>query len=198
MPSTFAYYRPRGVKGNFIVAIVLDLLETETATVNVARQRGTNCGHCGVQTPRIERNEVNPARRMDEGQERRWELYRIDQLIVGDSLTIRIQDKDVIPYQETCYQAAFQSCSEYNKYCQDGFTTREQPFRMNNVGFGIIALNPINVIDWDKVSSTSVEEQPDTVRIRDLLLKQPQQHDTETTTMAEAFRKVSQNGRMHL
>jgi hypothetical protein len=47
MACHFRYYRPRGVPGNYIVEIVLNLADTETGEVWVARNRDHNCGHCG-------------------------------------------------------------------------------------------------------------------------------------------------------
>jgi hypothetical protein len=152
MPSVFGYSRPRGIRGNYIVAIVLDLADTETATVNVARQRDTNCGYCGVQTPRIERKNVNPARTMTETGERRWELYRIDQIVVGDKITLQVQDRDCVPHQETIFiaYADIHNTSHITVSTVDGFLAHEQEYRMNNINFGVIKLNPIQLIDWEK------------------------------------------------
>ncbi len=162
MPSIFSYYRPRGIRGNYIVAILLDLLESETATVSVARTRGTNCGHCGVQKPNIEQRSVSPARTMNERHARRWELYRIDQMIVGDSITIQVRDKDVIPHQETVYAAWPDKHSFSNKTVttQDGFTEQEKAFDINGKIWPAseLKLNPIKLIDWDKSSNTFGEE----------------------------------------
>src|SRR5260370_28678119 len=51
--STFAFYRPRSVPGNYAVDIALDLLPSETAIVTVdrIRQTGYSCGSCGYQHP---------------------------------------------------------------------------------------------------------------------------------------------------
>ena len=170
MPSIFAYYRPRGVKGNYIVAILLDLLESEIATISVARQRDANCGHCGVQRPYVEQHAVSPARKMDEGQERRWELFKINHLISGDKITIQIKDKDVIPYQETIYWARM-----------DCFFAAPQCFLMNHTNYGVIDLNSIRLIDCDQekvlqqtlYNTPAAEQQPEAVRIAQLLFTKP-------------------------
>lgn len=196
MPSIFSYYRPRGIRGNYIVAILLDLAGTETATVNVARQRGTNCGHCGVQTPRIEQHAVNPARTMIETGERRWELYRIDQMIVGDSITVQVQDRDVIPYQETQYIAFPDTNSTAVKHVSvsDGFIAQERSYSINGYVWAAekTVLNPIQLIDWDKqdkyayrytpAQQTTAQQKPEMARVWQLLQEAP-----PTATNGHAF-----------
>src|SRR6266566_8994241 len=185
MPSIFGYYRPRGIRGNYIVAILLDLAETETATVNVARTRGANCGHCGVQTPRIERNEVSPARTMTETGERRWELYRIDQMVVGDKITLQVRDRDVVPHQETVYAAWADTYGTSSRSVtnRDGFLANDQKYIMNNIDFGVINLNPIQLIDWEKQNAATYthdyqpiqrEQNQEQARVWQLLTENPQ------------------------
>src|SRR6266566_3346258 len=199
MPSIFGYHRPRGIRGNYIVAILLDLADTETATVNVARQRGTNCGHCGVQTPRIERHNVNLARTMTETGERRWELYRIDQMVVSDRITLQVRDRDVVPHQETIYiaYADVHYPSHTTVSTADGFLASEQAYRMNNINFGVITLNPIQLIDWEKQTSVTytndytqvlqyngqgwmdTKQQPELARVGQVLTEKPQPQQAE-------------------
>ncbi|HYT43479.1 MAG TPA: hypothetical protein VEP90_14165, partial [Methylomirabilota bacterium] len=90
MSSCFRYYRPRGIMGNYIVEVILDLADTETGEVWVARNRDHNCGYCGKQTPQtVEAHPKNGTRQLSQ--------YIIGDFVVGDIITIKIKDELVVP-----------------------------------------------------------------------------------------------------
>jgi len=134
MPSIFAFYRARGISGAYVVGIQLDLMTTESARVGVVSRSGP--GHYGQQEP-IKKGAHQ------EGYYRH--VYRIEQLVIGDIITIQINDHQLLPCQTTVYTAT-----------RSGFTETEVPFRLwqhetqSNHDFGVISLNPITVIDLDK------------------------------------------------
>ena len=98
MSSRFVYYRPRGVPGNYIVQVVLDLADTETGEVWVARNREYHCGHCGRQAPvTIQAHPASGTSSLVE--------YIIGNIIADDQITIIIRDENVVPQQETSHTA---------------------------------------------------------------------------------------------
>src|SRR5438105_4489832 len=114
MASSLSYYRPRGVMGNYIVEVILDLAETETGEVWVARNRGShNCGHCGKQEPtQVKLHPANGTIHLAQ--------YIINDLISGDTIAVKIKDENVVPLQET-----------YHTATMEGFYHEPIPFRHN-------------------------------------------------------------------
>src|SRR5438270_2177384 len=128
MASRFSYYRPRGVPGNYIIEVVLDLADTENGEVWVARNRGRNCGHCGKQEPTtVKVSADNGTRHLAQ--------YIIGDFIAGDSITVKIQDENVVPIQETQHIATMR-----------GFTHDLLPFYHDRQVWDKVYLNPIYLI----------------------------------------------------
>lgn len=76
MGSFVAYYRPRGVVGNYVVGVFLDLAKTEAAKVTVSRKRCPTCKQCGVQKP-ASVTQIFDLINVSQPQERILEIYRI-------------------------------------------------------------------------------------------------------------------------
>lgn len=131
MPSSFTYYRPRGIKGNYIVEVVLDLADTETGEVWVARNRNHNCGHCGRQTP------TDTPVRASNGT-LQFAQYVIGNIVAGDTITVRVRDEAAAPYQETRHIATMR-----------GFTHDLLPFELNGHVWRKVGLNSISLVDLD-------------------------------------------------
>ncbi len=132
MASQFVYYRPREVRGNFLVGIVLDLGENETGVVDVARNRDQHCGSCGRQ--RIQSTRQSVTKRNG-----RQEIYEIDNLLVGDTITITLQDRQVQPVQRSLHTATM-----------EGFTHEMLPFEHQGYVWEVVPLNEIYLFDLDR------------------------------------------------
>ena len=132
MTSRFSYYRPRGVPGCYIIEVVLDLADTETGEVWVARNREHNCGQCGKQQPTsVQEHAVNGTRQLAQ--------YIIGNFIAGDTITVKIHDEACEPiFQETSHVATMQ-----------GFVHELIPFYLNDQVWNKVCLNPIDLIDKD-------------------------------------------------
>src|SRR6266567_4263265 len=155
MPSVF-FYRARGVPGAYVVGIQLDLLPTESARVSVASVRVPN--NSGVCNPLSTKN--------GHAEEEQRQLYRIEQLVIDDTITIHIEDRQLIPFQTTIFTAT-----------SDGFTKTDVPYQLRFYDssrvrsyetraegwiahdFGVITLNAITMIDCDKEAFT-IEQPP--------------------------------------
>lgn len=131
MSSSFTYYRPRGIKGNYIVEIILDLADTETGEVWVARNRDYNCGHCGRQSPT-----ATPVRASNGTLQ--FAQYVIGSIVAGDTITIRIRDEATTPFQETRHTATMR-----------GFAHELLPFQLNGHVWRKVGLNSISLFDLD-------------------------------------------------
>ncbi len=152
MVSQFAYYRPRNIPGNYVVEVVLDLKGSETATVNVGRNRSYHCGSCGKQTPA--KVQVSPDQRelqaslptrlryafagVSVAHVDRVETYVIGNIIVGDFIEIYIEDHNVIPRQATRHKAT-----------ELDFTHQVLSYEHNGTIWKVVPLNLIYIIDRD-------------------------------------------------
>jgi hypothetical protein len=131
MASSFTYYRPRGIKGNYIVEIVLDLADTETGEVWVARNRNHNCGHCGRQSPT-----ATPVHASNGTLQ--FAQYVIGSIVPDDTITIQVRDEAATAFQETRHIATMR-----------GFTHDLIPFQLNGHVWRKVGLNSIMLIDLD-------------------------------------------------
>lgn len=170
MPSVFAFYRPRGIAGTYVVGIQLDLLPTEEALIIVTL----------VRNPIADRQEPLKQVTLQEGVRR--QLYRIEQLIIGDMITIQIKDSQLFPYQRTMYTAT-----------EQGFTKTDIPFEVwnhatrSNHNYGVILLHTITLIDLDR-EDVVIQQEDRVVDALPVAQPQPadkrQQDDSKKTSTA--------------
>ncbi len=142
MPSTFAFYRPRGVPRNYIVEITLEKQPDEDITVFVNHNRPENCGHCGHQ---------HPTQTVSGTGTKSQVTYVIGDkshpvpMLPGDTITIEVSVQMVVPKQRLVYTAT-----------SDGFTCTSQPFKLTNKQVWQpeeIAFQKIAMIDRDRQPS---------------------------------------------
>ena len=156
MPSTFAFYRPRGVPRNYLVEITLDPQPTEKDppfefTVSVAHVRTYNCGYCGTQSPSHTHTTTTMERSKKTGG---VEVYEIgsgkhpEPMIIGDTITIEVRDPRIVPVQRLVYTAS-----------ENGFTCTSQPFTINGHTWKPkeIDLQKIALVDWGNERGTIPE-----------------------------------------
>ncbi len=129
MPSSFSFFRPRHIPGNYMVTVILELQPSETGRVEVNRYRNHHCGKCGVQTPAV----TNPA--LHKG---KYEIYQIDDIAVGDYIWIYVKDQQVLPEQVTRHRATIH-----------GFEHDQMPFKGDYHTWEVVPLSPIALIDAD-------------------------------------------------
>jgi hypothetical protein len=120
--STFAFYRPKGIPGAYVVGIELILLPTESAHILL---RPSYRNHVQQQLPVQERGS-------DDGNHIQW--YCVEQLVIGDSIHIQINDRRLLPYQLTTYSAN-----------SIGFRQEDIPYSMVNnllttIHYGVVNL----------------------------------------------------------
>ncbi len=156
MPSTFAFYRPRGVPRNYLVEIALDPQPSEKDppfefTVSVAHNRTYNCGYCGTQSPSHTHTTTTMERSMKTGG---VEVYAVgsgkhpEPMIIGDTITIEVRDPRIVPVQRLVYTAS-----------ENGFTYTPQPFTINGHTWKPkeIELQKIALVDWGNEKPTILE-----------------------------------------
>jgi hypothetical protein len=97
----------------------------------VARNRDHNCGYCGKQTPL-------PKELIPQNGTKQRAHYIICNFIVGDIITIKINDTSVVPIQETRHTATM-----------EGFYHELVPFKLNGTVWDNVYLNPIYLVDMD-------------------------------------------------
>lgn len=131
MPSVLAFYRPRGIAGTYVVGLQLDLRSTESVHVGVMAK-----AHLHYGSPFAEEVE----KEQDGGKRR---LYRIEKLLVGDVITIRIEDKELYPFQTTIFTATPYGFQRTDEHCTLSFPYEEPR------NFGVVILNEITMIDLD-------------------------------------------------
>src|ERR1700751_1995195 len=114
MGSIFAYYRPRGIKGNYTVVCFLDLLPTENARVSYDRGATWHIQFPIITNPKKYRVEIQVAYSRNEVLEHSEPIqlfYKIKKFAVEDRIEVHITDTDVDPWQGNLYKAGLEEIS---------------------------------------------------------------------------------------
>jgi hypothetical protein len=164
MSSYFAYSRPRGIPGTYVVAILIDLQPGERENVVVNRNRSHNCGRCGRQEP--VRARVDPAN-TTASLPSNLVFYFIDHIIRTDTIEVYIFDKHTDAYQHVMYRAGKEVIIAHPQVCKVG-----------TISLGVVTFNKLLLIDWDKTQQSSALQRittyPHMPELQQLLLTGPQ------------------------
>jgi hypothetical protein len=164
MASIIAYYRPRGIQGNYKVGIFLDLAVTESA--EISRRKNPRPGSVVQQenkpslAPALHPLPVRPVKvtvktslfRKEEGRIVMYVLTQFNYYPEREDFTIKITDKEIAGEQRTRYDAQENEIQEEEQLTVDRFRSRYGPTRAN------LQLNLITLVDLDIPNNPLIQQ----------------------------------------
>lgn len=204
--SIFAYHRPVRIAGIYLACVKLDLMPSQTGEVYVARYREgqQSCGYCGLQRPaRVVWYQLSPTQREKVKEDKnsrlpilwgrtpkhhhRIETFILRDLMVGDRISIVIEDIDSPVPQQTRHQATIHGFG----HGFIPFTHRYGASSDEKYTYNVVPLNKITIYDLNHSTYplAELDDQPSPV-----LLAQPKRdYDTDqliAVSADETMRKL--------